>query len=158
MASNLPQTHILGFIFVIGNQGGVNHYLCEDDIEAFRVILPQKAEEVNSVTADAAIGCNKAAIRTFFERVTEVLTRPECMIINEDETQISSRKRFKVVVPDGFAPLKRTVPKMPHFSAMCTISGSASKFPPVFLLPGRCSLPFDLVHLAPEADFLATQT
>jgi hypothetical protein len=102
--------------------------------------------------------CNTVAIETFFERFGALMQRPKCLIINCDETHISSRKKFKVVVPQGLLPLREPSPKIPHFSAMCTISASGHKFPPTFILPELQTLPNDLSTMSREAYFLSTPT
>jgi hypothetical protein len=101
--------------------------------------------------------CNTTTIRIFFERFRSVMDRPECLILNCDETHVSARKNFKVVTPDGVAPLKRVSPKLPHFSAMCTISASGHAFEPTFILPDTHNLPSDLEGFKDRAYFLSTR-
>jgi hypothetical protein len=114
--------------------------------------VPQTIEEARRRS------CNTRAIEIFFQRFSELMQRPACMIINCDETHVSSRKRFKVVVPKGCAPLKPSPSKLPHFSAMCTISASGHAFRPSFILPECCSLPTELDRaFASEAYFLSTR-
>jgi hypothetical protein len=102
--------------------------------------------------------CNVAAVQTFFDRFSPALTRAPQLILNCDETHISSRKRFKVLSPQGVLPLKVGREKLPHFSAMCTISASGHKFAPMLILPDQARLPDDLSELPEEAFFVSTGT
>jgi hypothetical protein len=103
-------------------------------------------------------GCNKPVIEDFFRRFQHLIDRPPELILNCDETHVSSRKHYKVVVPAGVAPLKRKSEKLPHFSAMCTISASGYAFRPTFIVPTLHSLPRDLRDLRFRAYFVSTST
>jgi hypothetical protein len=102
--------------------------------------------------------CNEKAIRDFFEKFSGELDRDPHLILNCDETHVSSRKRFKVLAPDGYAALKKCREKLPHFSAMCTITGSGQKLRPMFILPEFVSLPPDLIPLTNDAYFASSGT
>jgi hypothetical protein len=102
--------------------------------------------------------CNNGVIRTFFERFELMLNRDPMLILNCDETHISSRKRFKILVPDGKLALKQQKDKLPHFSAMCTISASGTPFRPMIILPESHKLPKGLNRFEAEAYFASTNT
>jgi hypothetical protein len=102
--------------------------------------------------------CNVAAVRIFFDRFSITLKRDPRLILNCDETHISSRKRFKVLTPQGVLPLRLCREKLPHFSAMCTVSASGQKFMPMIILPDLVQLPDELANRAEEACFVSTGT
>jgi hypothetical protein len=99
--------------------------------------------------------CNTVAINVFFDRWSGILDRPAELIINCDETHVSSRKMFKVLVPPGHAALKRCADKLPHFSAMCTITATGYKLPPLFIIPQCVYFPEDLKQFREKAYFIA---
>jgi hypothetical protein len=102
--------------------------------------------------------CNTAAVQIFFDRFSQILDRDPALILNCDETHISSRKKFKVLAPDGHLPLKQCREKLPHFSAVCTVSASGTRFRPTFILPDRRTLPGDLAEFSNHAYFISSET
>jgi hypothetical protein len=102
--------------------------------------------------------CNEKAVEHFFAKFAGELDRDRLLILNADETHISSRKQFKVLAPGGHVGLRGCKEKLPHFSGMCTVSASGAKFPLVFILPEFVSLPPDLQPLANQAYFISTGT
>jgi hypothetical protein len=102
--------------------------------------------------------CNEKAVATFFDKFSDDLQRDKHLILNCDETHVSSRKHFKVLAPGGRAALKGCREKLPHFSAMCTISGGGYKFRPMFILPELVALPPDCRSLGDDAYFVSTGT
>jgi hypothetical protein len=76
--------------------------------------------------------------------------------LNADEIQVSSKKRFKVLTTRGLLPLTRSQERLPHFSAMCTVSAHGSQFRLTFILPDATRLPEDLRCLQNEAYFIST--
>jgi hypothetical protein len=102
--------------------------------------------------------CNTVAIQVFFDRFSEILNRHPALILNCDETHVSSRKKFKVLATDGHLPLKECRDKLPHFSAMCTVSASGTKFLPTFILPGHKTLPGDLADFCNHACFISSES
>jgi hypothetical protein len=109
------------------------------------------------IEAERAQHCTSHKISHFFERFMEILDRSPYLVINCDETHISSHKRFRVLSPAAQVPLKRARRKLPHFSAMCTISGSGRKFRPTLLLPQVISLPEELRPFEERAFFITTR-
>jgi hypothetical protein len=103
-------------------------------------------------------GCNVSAIRFFFVNFADVMDRAPELILNCDETHVSSRRKFKVLVPDGALPLQELEEKMPHFSAMCTISASGARFRPMIILPNLVKLPEDLFRYTSNVYFASTPT
>jgi hypothetical protein len=116
------------------------------------VLTPQDIEQ------ERRHSCNVKAVNAFFERFSGELSRDRALILNCDETHVSSRKRFKVLTPDGHAALKECREKLPHFSAMCTVSGSCHKFKPMFILPECVTLPEELTEFSEQALFVSTGT
>jgi hypothetical protein len=81
------------------------------------------------------------AIRLVFDMFDGLLKRSVELPLNCDETHISSRKKFKVLVPEGMRALKEHEDKLPHFSAMCTICANGTRLHPMIILPGCKRLP-----------------
>jgi hypothetical protein len=102
--------------------------------------------------------CNTVAISTFFQKYADALDRDPRLILNCDETHVSSRKYFKVLVQDGCRALKACREKLPHFSAMCTIGALGHAFRPMFILPEIKNFPDDLKNYADDAYFVSTGT
>jgi hypothetical protein len=116
------------------------------------VKAPQKLDEARRRC------CNQGVIRTFFDKFAGLMDRDPALILNCDETHISSRKKIKVLVPNGLLPLKQLEEKLPHFSAMCTISGSGARLRPMIILPHSVNLPEDLERYQSDAYFAATES
>jgi hypothetical protein len=115
-----------------------------------RLKNPQKIDELR------AKACNKTTVGIFFDRFQAVMSRPRCLILNCDETHISSSKHLKVVTPTRVLPLTRESPMLPHFSAMCTISASGHAFEPTIIVPQSQNLPSDLHQFTDRAYFIRT--
>jgi hypothetical protein len=115
-----------------------------------RIKNPQKIDALR------VKACNKDTVGIFFDRFSALMRRPRCLILNCDETHISSRKNFKVVSDIHVPPLTREAPKFPHFSAMCTISASGHAFEPTIILPEYQNLPIDLDQFQDQACFIRT--
>jgi hypothetical protein len=109
------------------------------------------------IEAERAQHCTTRKVNHFFERFIGILDRSPYLLINCDETHISSHKRFRVLSPAAQVPLKRARKKLPHFSAMCTVSGSGRRFRPTLLLPRVISLPEELRPFEEQAFFISTR-
>jgi hypothetical protein len=112
----------------------------------------QKLEELRRIS------CNTVAIRSFLDKFELLMNRDPLLILNCDETNISSRKRFRVLVPEGWAALKNHAGQLPHFSAMCTISAAGDRFRPMIILPNCMHNPSDLKDFERAAYFVSTDT
>jgi hypothetical protein len=102
--------------------------------------------------------CNEQAVSGWFTKFATDLKRDDRLILNCDETHVSSRKRFRVLTPDGHRALKACRDKLPHFSAMCTITPSGYQFRPMFILPELVKMPEELKPFEDDAYFASTGT
>jgi hypothetical protein len=53
-----------------------------------------------------------------------------------DKTQLSARKRFRVLIGAGNLPLTKAETKLPHLTGLCTISVGGAVFKPIIILKG----------------------
>jgi hypothetical protein len=104
------------------------------------------------------LGCSKEKIENWFTAHQGVLDRSEWLIINADETHVHSNRKFKVLTPIGKRPIQVNPEVMPHFSAMCAISGSGHAFHPMFILPGNLNMPLELEEFQDRAYFTSTES
>jgi hypothetical protein len=102
--------------------------------------------------------CSISAIQTFFDCFSQDLERHPALILNCDETHVSSRKKFNVSAPDGYLRLCQYRDRLLHFSALCTISASETKFRATFILTGDRTLPGDLAAFCNYAYFIASES
>jgi hypothetical protein len=80
------------------------------------------------------------------------------LILNADETHVSTNKSFKVLHQEGTLPLRSATGSMPHFSAMMAISAMGYRFSPTFILPQSHALPNDLDCYRERAYFISSET
>ena len=73
--------------------------------------------------------------RSALENNKNLLNRDPRLIFNADETQLDAKKKMKVIVEKGKIPLKTALTKLPHITAVITISGSGTSFKPLIILP-----------------------
>jgi hypothetical protein len=95
--------------------------------------------------------CDHAAIRSFFVTFADVIAgRDPRLVFNMDETQLSARKRFRVLTGSGHLPLVKAESKLPHITGVCTISAAGTVFRPIIILKRLKSLKSlsSFVHLA----------
>jgi hypothetical protein len=102
--------------------------------------------------------CNSAVVKDWFKKYSSVLRRDERLIINADETHISSDRKFKVLTPKGRRPVRAALSSMPHFSAMLAITASGHRFNPMYILPEIQELPEELTAMAKDNYFVSTST
>jgi hypothetical protein len=95
--------------------------------------------------------CDHASIRSFFITFADVIAgRDPRLVFNMDETQLSARKRFRVLTDLGHLPLVKAESKLPHITGVCTISAAGTVFRPIIILKRLKSLKSlsAFVHLA----------
>jgi hypothetical protein len=97
-------------------------------------------------------------VTIFFDKFHGELRRSPYLILNCDETHVSSRKQFKVLGVGSQRALKQCREKLPHVTAMCTVTGAGDRFPPMFILPELVKLPAELQDLTHRAYFASTGT
>jgi hypothetical protein len=115
---------------------------------------------VNPVELDEARArlSNPKTIEEFFSKCSAYFDRDPRLIINVDETQISSHRKFKVLQIPGQAPIRHKREELPHFTAMCAIIGNGMKLPPTIILPGNKTFPEDLLPYKDKANFLSSSS
>jgi hypothetical protein len=85
--------------------------------------------------------CDHEAISFFFIRFQSVIEgRDPRLIFNMDETQLSARKRFRVLTSHGHLPLVKAEAKLPHITGVCTVSAGGTVFRPLLILKQLKSL------------------
>ena len=104
--------------------------------------------------------CDRVRVTRWFQRNAGILQMydPE-LILNMDETGLSTNRRFKVVVPEGAAPV---VPgtKMQdfHITAMITVSAKGKIFRTGIILANFSNLPEELNEHVQNFDFYSTKS
>lgn len=106
----------------------LNICLEETDI---RIVSSQQIEALRRST------CDIAAIFFYFEIHEFLFQRKPELILNMDETMLSSRKRFKVLAAKGQLPLIPEAIKLPHLTGCITFSASGFVFDPLIILPQK---------------------
>jgi hypothetical protein len=73
--------------------------------------------------------CDHEAISTFFITFQSVIQgRDPQLGLNMDETQLSARKRFRVLTANGHLPLVKAEATLPHITGVCTVSAGGGFF------------------------------
>lgn len=103
--------------------------------------------------------CDKRKIQSWFAHFREVLQNydPE-LILNMDETGVSSNRRYKVVVPEGSFSVVPNEKKEVHLTAVVTFSATGKVFKPGIILPNLKKLPPELEEFREDADFYGTKS
>jgi hypothetical protein len=100
-----------------------------------RICAPQEFEAVRRYF------CDYEAISFFFLRFQSVIERRHlCLIFNMDGTQLSARKRFRVLTGAGHLLLINAETILPHLTRLCTISAGGAVFKPIIILKELKSL------------------
>jgi hypothetical protein len=114
---------------------------------------------VNSQQLESARrwSCSFNAIADFFTRFSLLFQRDPHLIFNADETMLSGLKRFRVLAEKQRLPLVTAETKLPHLTAMCTISATGTTFKPFVILPHLKGLK-KLSEFLPDVHFATTQS
>ena len=81
--------------------------------------------------------CDDQIIGFYFLLHSELFKRHRSLIINMDETMLSAKRRFKVLVKKGLLPLIPEAMKLPHFTGCVCFSASGKVFKPLIILPNK---------------------
>lgn len=84
--------------------------------------------------------CDFKSITDFFIIYGQLFKRDKRLILNMDETSLSSRKRLKVIAKKNQLPLLTQSPKIPHLTGCITVSGGGQYFKPLIVLPNKKTL------------------
>ena len=86
------------------------------------------------------IACDVDAIFHFFAINYGMLDRNPCLIYNMDETMVSAKKKYKVLVQGNRLPLVATPQSLPHVTACVTICAAGFSLPTMLILKNKKSL------------------
>ena len=78
------------------------------------------------------------------------------LILNMDETGISSSGRFRVAVPEGMLPVSPLDHQNVHMTGVVTFSASGKSFTPGIILPKLQNLPAELQEFADDVNFFTS--
>lgn len=97
--------------------------------------------------------CDREAITQWFLHYSEMFNRPIELLFNMDETQVTAKKKLKVLCTPDRRPLQTGLPVLPHMTGAITINAAGHRIRPLLILPKKRSLRsiegFDgLVYLA----------
>ena len=102
--------------------------------------------------------CDQATIWNWFWRNSQVLQfYNRDLILNMDETGLSTNRKFRVVVPDGMFPIVAEERKEIHLTGVVTFSSNGRLFRPGVILPGLKNLPVELQNMTTTCDFYTSQ-
>lgn len=108
----------------IPSKNWVNHLLEGTDI---RIVSGQQIELLRRIS------CDFPTVYFYFEIHKSLFDRNPSLILNMDETMLSTRKRFKVLARKGKLPLIPENIKFPHLTGCVTISASGHLFKPFII-------------------------
>jgi hypothetical protein len=99
------------------------------DVLGLKICAPQELE------AARRYFCDVRAITVFFTTFRDVIYgRDPRLVFNMDETQLSAKKRFRVLTVAGKLPLVKAQSKLPHLTGIVTISAGGACFRPIVIL------------------------
>ena len=84
--------------------------------------------------------CDVPRIFFYFQLHSFLFQRDPALIINMDETMLTSKKRFKVLARIGKLPLIPDALKLPHLTGCVAFSASGHVFKPLIILPNKKTL------------------
>ena len=84
--------------------------------------------------------CDSRIIKNFFSLYSGLLDRDSRLIFNMDETMMSSRRKFKVLVQAGKLPLVTSQTKFPHITSCVCFSAAGYKTKPLIILPNKATI------------------
>ena len=108
-------------------------YSCFGDTD-IRIASAQQIETLRRSS------CDVAAIYFYFELHEFLFDRPPELILNMDETMLSSKRRFKVLAAKGQLPLIPETIKLPHLTGCVTFTAAGHVFDPLIILPDKKTL------------------
>lgn len=103
--------------------------------------------------------CNVFIIQLFFQKFQDVIAsyNPN-LILNADETALTTNRKFRVVVPANEFPIVENSKINTHITAMLTITPNAHVFPPFIILKDLSNIPHDLIDMIEHCSFISTMT
>lgn len=103
--------------------------------------------------------CDKKKIQEWFLQFSQILQRYDSeLILNMDETGVSTNRRYKVVVPEGSFSVVPNEKREIHLTCIVTFSATGKVFKPGVILPNLRKLPPDLEEFREDADFYASKS
>lgn len=99
--------------------------------------------------------CDYNSIVYFFMFYGKLFQRDNRLIINMDETSLSSKKRLKVIAKKYQLPLLTQSPKIPHLTGCITVTGGGHFFKPLIVLPNKKTLRY-LKEFEDQCYFMST--
>lgn len=97
------------------------------------------------------------SITDFFIIYGQLFKRDKRLILNMDETGLSSKKRLKVIAKKNQLPLLTQSPKIPHLTGCITVSGGGQYFKPLIVLPNKKTLRY-LKDFEDQCYFMSTSS
>ena len=120
----------------------VKRNLCPDDTwlkkfctaNGIAITKSQDLEEARRSNCDSRI------IKNFFSLYSSLLDRDPRLIFNMDETMMSSRRKYKVLVKAGKLPLVTSQTKFPHITSCICFNAAGYKIKPLIILPNKATI------------------
>lgn len=128
---------------------------CRDIIYSLAEQLNLKIVTSQTLEYGRRVFCDYNSIIQYFIFYGILFQRDSRLILNMDETSLSSRKRLKVLAKKNQLPLIIESPKIPHLTGVITVSASGDYFKPLIVLPNKKTLR-SLKHLEDRCYLVST--
>lgn len=99
-----------------------------------RIVRPQELELIRRTS------CDVGSIYRFFEQFYDLIDRDRRLIFNMDETMVSAKRKYKVLVQKGRLPLTTSAQTAPHLTGCITVSASGTCLEPLLILKSKKTL------------------
>lgn len=99
-----------------------------------KIARPQELEFIRRTS------CDIPSIFSFFEEHYDLLDRDHRIIFNMDETMVSAKKKYKVLLKKGKLPLTTSPQTAPHITTCVSICAAGFYFEPFFILKSKKTL------------------
>lgn len=133
------------FLVAIGKINLINHIKQRESPSReyiYEILKKRNFKIVNSQTLEFGrrFFCDFDTIALYFTIYGFLFDRDKRLILNMDETSLSSKKRLKVIAREAQLPLMTEQPKIPHMTACVTITANGEYFKPMIVLPNMKTL------------------
>jgi len=114
------------------------------------LLNPQSLEDVRRKY------CNSNAITQFYIMLNNTIHQIPHLLYNMDETSVTSDRKGKIVVPDGYFPLSSEEKNIGHITIMCSCNAAGEALKPFIILPLLKNLPEELKYLSTQCQFASS--
>ena len=134
---NSRYTKSIKFLYKIGKLILISHIRKREYI--YQIVNELNLHIVSSQSLEFGrrFFCDFDSIVKYFTIYGRLFGRDRRLIINMDETSLSSKKRLKVISQKFKLPLLIEKPKIPHITGVITVTASCQFFTPMIVVPNK---------------------